>query len=301
MTDNRAELLDTALSAAVRGWHVFPCLPGRKQPALRANWQGIATTDPTRIRTWWRKIPYNIGIACGPSGLVVLDLDVPGHGVGQAAANVASGAQSLAELCIQHDEPYPSNTMVVQTPSGGYHLYYQSPQERIPNSAGKLAPRVDVRGAGGYVIARGSRTSEGAYETIRPRTPAPLPAWIGKLARQPDSPLVRPAGPRPISDGSAYADAVLGYEVENVAKAKEGNRNDTLFKSARSLGQLVAGGVLGVDIVRAELAQAAETAGLGRVEIARSIESGLKSGARMPRGRSRPASKPSAPEGRWAS
>lgn len=285
MIDSRAELLDAALSTAARGWHVFPCLPGRKQPALRVNWQEIATTDPARIRTWWRQAAYNIGIACGPSGLVVIDLDVPGHGDSQTMANVASGAQSLAELCIMHDEPYPSNTLVVQTPSGGYHLYYQSPQERIPNSAGKLAPLVDVRGAGGYVIAHGSRTSEGAYETIRPRTPAPLPAWIDELARQPDGRVIRPADPRPISDGSAYADAVLGYEVENVANATKGNRNNTLFKSARSLGQLVAGGVLNADSVRAGLAPAAETTGLERAEITRTIESGLKSGARMPRGR----------------
>lgn len=292
MIESRAELLDAALSAAARGWHVFPCLPGRKQPALRVNWQEIATTDPARIQSWWNQTAYNIGIACGPSGLIVIDLDVPRPGVDQTIPNVASGAQSLAELCIQHDEPYPSNTMVVQTPSGGYHLYYQSPQERIPNSAGKLAPRVDVRGIGGYVIAHGSRTSQGAYKTIRPRTPAPLPAWIGKLARQPDSPLVRHADPRPISDGSAYANAVLGYETETVASATQGNRNDTLFKSSRSLGQLVAGGILNADAVRVALTRAAEATGLGRVEITRTIESGLKSGARMPRGRPHSDSQP---------
>lgn len=298
MTDSRAELLDAAQSAAARGWYVFPCLPGRKQPALRISWQEIATTDTERIRAWWSRTAYNIGISCGPSGLVVIDLDVPRHGIDQAMANVASGAQSLAELCIEHDEPYPSNTMVVQTPSGGYHLYYRSPRERIPNSAGKFAPHIDVRGAGGYIVAHCSRTSQGSYKTIRPLSPAPLPTWISELARQPAGPPVRPADPRPISDGSAYADAVLGYEAENVARATEGHRNDTLFKSARSLGQLVAGGVLGVDTVRATLAQAAETTGLDRAEITRTIESGLKSGARMPRGRPRPESKFGTPQGR---
>ena len=66
----------SALAAADAGWHVFPCAPGSKRPALRENWQDLATTDPGRIRAWWARQPYNIGIACGPSGLVVIDLDV---------------------------------------------------------------------------------------------------------------------------------------------------------------------------------------------------------------------------------
>ena len=66
----------SALAAADAGWHVFPCAPGSKRPALRQNWQDLATTDQGRIRAWWARQPYNVGIACGPSGLVVIDLDV---------------------------------------------------------------------------------------------------------------------------------------------------------------------------------------------------------------------------------
>ena len=70
-------LLRSALEMASRGWHVFPCATGTKRPALKGNWQRHATTDPGRIRDWWAYRPYNIGISCGPSGLVVIDLDVP--------------------------------------------------------------------------------------------------------------------------------------------------------------------------------------------------------------------------------
>lgn len=49
------------------------------------------------------------------------------------------------------------------------------------------------------------------------------------------------------------------------------------------------------------LTQAAETTGLYRTEITRTIESGLKSGARMPRGRPRPESQLGTSKGRWAS
>jgi hypothetical protein len=88
----RPTLLTAALAAAERGWHVFPLRVGAKQPALRGydrcprtgacadnhqGWEQRATTDPDRIRAAWTGpgASFNVGIACGPSGLVVIDLD----------------------------------------------------------------------------------------------------------------------------------------------------------------------------------------------------------------------------------
>ncbi|MGH3246205.1 MAG: bifunctional DNA primase/polymerase, partial [Trebonia sp.] len=53
----RQALLRSALAAAMRGWPVFPCAPGGKRPALRRNWQDLATTDPDQIRDWWARAP----------------------------------------------------------------------------------------------------------------------------------------------------------------------------------------------------------------------------------------------------
>jgi hypothetical protein len=298
--DRTQDLLRAALSLAARGWHVFPCVPGRKHPALRVNWQEIATTDPERITAWWRRTAYNIAIACGPSNLVVLDLDVAGHGAGPVAGDALNGADTLARLCAEQGDPYPDGTTTVHTPSGGIHFYFQAPKEAVPNSAGRLVPLVDVRGAGGYVIACGSRTPQGLYRASGPASPSPLPAWIAELARQPVASPVPAATPSLIRDGSAYADAVLGYEADRVARAAVGSRNDTLFRAARSLGQLAAGGAISPDAVRAALTQAAETAGLGRAETTRTIESGLKSGTRMPRARPSSAPTPDAHEERLA-
>ena len=72
-------LLRSALDLAARGWHVIPCACGGKRPALSGNWQDLATTDTSRVGAWWTRTPYNIGIACGPSGLIVIDLDIA-HG-----------------------------------------------------------------------------------------------------------------------------------------------------------------------------------------------------------------------------
>ncbi|MEU9856364.1 bifunctional DNA primase/polymerase, partial [Streptomyces sp. NPDC047974] len=84
--------LQAALDAAARGWAVFPLRPGTKRPALHGEtrcpragacagghvkWEDRATTDPERITRAWTQAPFNIGLATGPSGLVVIDLDMP--------------------------------------------------------------------------------------------------------------------------------------------------------------------------------------------------------------------------------
>ncbi|WP_214317674.1 bifunctional DNA primase/polymerase [Nonomuraea sediminis] len=51
------------------------------------RWEHNATTHPARLAAWWRRAPINVGVACGPSNLLVIDLDLapaenvirPGH------------------------------------------------------------------------------------------------------------------------------------------------------------------------------------------------------------------------------
>src|SRR5439155_380434 len=66
-----------ALAAARRGWHVFPCHPESKRPAIK-QWEQQATIDEQQIHQWWPDYSRkNIGVATGPSGLLVIDLDRP--------------------------------------------------------------------------------------------------------------------------------------------------------------------------------------------------------------------------------
>jgi hypothetical protein len=280
-------LLRSALSLAERGWHVFPCVPGGKRPALRGSWQGHATTEPARIRAWWSQAAYNIGIACGPSGLVVIDLDVPHDNEELSPAegrSAVSGTDALAELCDQHRQPYPLPTYAVGTPSSGCHLYYAAPGSSVRNSAGRLGPHTDVRADGGYVIGDGSRIGEHAYTARDERTPAPLPPWIACLLKdKPPAGAGQPA-PRGGAQGTAYAMAALRDETRLVGIARPGTRNDTLNRAAFSLGQLVAAGLLPPLAVISTLASAAERAGLPMDEARRTIRSGLAAGTRSPRG-----------------
>ncbi len=140
-----------ALAYAERGVPVFPCMPGGKAPLTKSG-HLEATTDRARLNLWWRRWPRaNIGIPTGErSGLLVLDIDAD-----------KGGFASLEEWEVE--EPMPETAMV-RTGRGGIHYYFSYPADgsRIPNSASKLGPGLDVRGEGGYVLAPPSRT-EGDY------------------------------------------------------------------------------------------------------------------------------------------
>jgi hypothetical protein len=285
----------SALAAADAGWHVFPCAPGSKRPALRENWQDLATTDSGRIRAWWARRSYNIGIACGQSGLVVIDLDVARVArdgrdapVGQRGLDgPASGTDALERLCLAHGQRYPAGTYTVDTPSGGSHLYFTAPRAPVRNSAGRLGPLIDVRADGGYVVGDGSVIDGRRYAARGDFLPLalPLPAWLARLLRE------EPALPEftrslPVLDraqGQAYALTAFREETRRVAEARVGARNHTLNRAAFSLGQLVAAGLIPPLPVMTGLAGAAARAGLPADEARRTIRSGMAAGARKPR------------------
>jgi hypothetical protein len=277
-------LLCSALALAARGWHVFPCIPDGKRPALRGSWQDHATADPERVRVWWARASYNIGVSCGPSGLVVIDLDTPRTGQPSDSSAAWSGTHALAALCGQRGQPYPLPTYAVDTPSGGCHLYYTAPNGRIRNSAGRLGPLIDVRASGGYVIGKDSRVGGRAYTARDERTPVLLPAWIARLLCSNRSATTgESAAALRGAPGSAYAMAALREESRLVATARPGTRNDTLNRAAFSLGQLVAAGLLPPLAVTTALASAAEHSGLPVEEARRTIRSGMTAGSRRPR------------------
>jgi hypothetical protein len=292
--DGSGPLLRAALAMAARGWHVFPCVANGKRPVLRGNWQQHATTDPDRIRRWWEGTSYNIGVSCGPSGLVVIDLDV------DKDASGADGADSLARLCARVGQPRPSGTLTVCTPSGGTHLYFLAAGRPVRNSAGRLGPRIDVRADGGYVVGPGSRIGGRTYEVRGDAFPRPVPEWIIDALTAPDvssgtvssgtvsSGTVPPTRasqlPGPGTRGAtAYAMAALREETLRMAIAVDGTRHDTLNKAAFSLGQLVAAGLLPDLAVITSLADAARMSGLTDPDIARIIRAGLAAGAHHPR------------------
>lgn len=181
--------LDHALAYAARGWPILPLQPRGKAPlgALVPHGVKDATTDAATVRAWWAARPdANIGIATG-GRFFVLDVD-PRHG----------GEESLADLVAQHGD-LPA-TVECLTGGGGRHLYFAWPAgaQRL---AGKLGPGLDLKGAGGYVVAPPSVHPNGRSYTWEvgghpDDVPiAPAPRWLLDLAgpagaAQPDGSIV---------------------------------------------------------------------------------------------------------------
>ncbi|SHF82094.1 bifunctional DNA primase/polymerase [Streptoalloteichus hindustanus] len=282
-------LLRAAMSAAERGWPVMPLYPRSKRAVLR-DWEHRATVDPETIRHWWAAQPYNIGIATGPAGLVVLDLD-DAHGQPPpepwAAEGVAHGRDVLAVLARRAGAPPPPRTYTVATPRGGEHRYFLAPaHHHLRCTVGSLGWRVDTRASGGYVTGAGSVHNGRIYTVADPSPVAPLPEWLVTALTPP--PPREPAHPHlPSRRADAYLRAIVEDEADRVAHAVVGERNTTLFKAAATLGSLVAGGELDEHTARAVLDDAAAThlgvEGFTATESARTIDSGLRHGARQPR------------------
>lgn len=114
----------------------------------------------------------------------------------------------------------------VITASGGFHLWLAHPGERVPNSSGKLAPGVDVRGDNGYVILPPSRREDGAvYEwcpgDFLPEPPQMGPVLLEMLCQPPEPRSARPRAERG-SEGSLSG--LLGF----LGRSVNGERNTVL-------------------------------------------------------------------------
>jgi Bifunctional DNA primase/polymerase, N-terminal len=231
--------LGAALDYVRRGWRVFPtygisagrcdcgqaaCASPGKHPLIENGCKG-ATTNPTVIRGWSHRWPNaNVGIATGPeSDLLVIDLD---------------GADAIARFRSRFGHPA---CLQVRT-SRGVHLYYTYPVTASPisNSAGRLGPKMDVRGAGGYVNAPPSWHKDGMrYEWLPrgsgmttemgPACPALITALVA-LQAPPDPGPVPRLHLRP-SDPSGVARRVAAY-LARVGGRGEGSRNTTAYQIA---------------------------------------------------------------------
>jgi hypothetical protein len=288
-TDPRATLLGAGLAAAARGWRVFPISPGRKRPPAVRDWEHRATTDPARIERAWQAGAYNVGIACGPSSLVVIDVDRPKPGEVAPPAyrqpGIRDGGDVLAVLCEANDQPLPVDTYAVRTASGGTHLYFTAPPGiTLRNTAKRLGWLIDTRAHGGYVVAAGSTVDRHPYTVLVDENPAPLPGWLTDRLADPQPAPVTDRTTTPVTGSpSAYAAAALRGELDRVLAAADGTRNHTLNTAAFALGQLVAAGLLPRRLVDDALTLAGQAIGLPARECAKTIRSGLDSGGRTPR------------------
>lgn len=179
--------LTWALRLASQGFRVHPLQPNSKIPPAGSEWKADATDDPAIIRAWFTDDPRINYLVAPDEDHFVLDPDVKGE---------RNGIKNLEDLQdLYGDLP---DTLVVQTPSGGYHIYWQG---RAPVSAGKasLGGGIDVRGnvggKAGYVVGPGSTIDGKPYTVVTEHPIAPAPGWLIQLCEQPTvAPMKRPEG-----------------------------------------------------------------------------------------------------------
>ena len=198
--------LAAALALASIGIHVFPCKARAKEPATPHGFKD-ATVDPEQIARWWHAEPSrNVAAATGAvSGVFVIDVD---------------GPAAEAELRKLGDLPETATVFTAR----GAHRWFEYPDATcIRNSAGKLAPGVDVRATGGFVLVPPSIHPSGTrYRWAESGTTiAAAPSWLIEKVSAPAS------GVAAASPGE-WADLIA-------AGVPEGSRNCTLARLAGHL------------------------------------------------------------------
>lgn len=209
---SRPLLLEAALRYAELGYAVFPCAPGTKEPLTKSGFHD-ATIDSASIEAWWTERP-NANIGLPTAGLLVLDID--------------------AEATWLADEPEKQRELagapLSLTPSGGRHVVFRQPEGRQwRNTASALAPHVDTRADGGYIVAPPSAlpggkaycwTPDAEFDVPQDRLSEP-PAWLVQQL-----------------DGLASSSPTLAHVAACPAQGNEipsGQRNATLAKLAGTM------------------------------------------------------------------
>jgi Bifunctional DNA primase/polymerase, N-terminal/Primase C terminal 1 (PriCT-1) len=160
-------MIKTALALAAKGLHVFPLWPGTKKPRT-AHGLKDATVDPFVITEWWGEEPeLNIAVATGAvSGVFVIDVD-----------DIAAEGE-LARLEAAHCA-LPAT--VESLTARGRHVWFRHPGPPIKNTASVIAPKIDSRGDGGFVVVPPSLHPSGkryCWSVDSAKALAPAPAWL---------------------------------------------------------------------------------------------------------------------------
>ncbi|MCW2284941.1 RecA-family ATPase [Rhodoblastus acidophilus] len=282
-----------ALRLAEVGAPVFPCNT-HKNPLVK--WRAESTCDARTVEKWWRSFPDAIpAIDLAKAGLIVSDLDR--HG----------GPDGLQNFFDRVGDPTKFGAPMVATANGGVHLYFlNQPDAPFGNSAGEFKGLgVDVRGAGGYVIAPGATLPDGRQWRTEPGSPDLVEAFdTGKIPALPEriAAALR-AKPEPEAQAAtncdpltsaaaagererAWARVKLDAQAKELAETAKGGRNNALNEMAYSMGRCVGAGWISQEAVVTALEGACRANGSWRDDGPRTcratIASGLNAGLSQP-------------------
>jgi hypothetical protein len=195
-----------------------------KHPRLRA-WQSEASSDLQTVARWWTEWPdAGIGVATGAASRVwVLDCD---------------GNEALAwyrDRC-RSDGFVP--TRGART-GRGRHFWFRWPEGIVIRNAQGIAPGVDVRGEGGYVIApptlhRSGSRYEWLFNGAYSEAPEYAPEWLIELVKERPKPPPPPRVELPAKPTAREVRAVFRETVEHDPDVRRriGERAGGTFRAA---------------------------------------------------------------------
>lgn len=202
----------TARAFAAKGWHVFP-VKG-KEPLVR--WREPYQTLGGR----WADAT-GLGVGCGESGLVVVDIDAP-------------DAQTELERML--GRTLDSYETLTASTGKGTHFYFAAHGDPVTNARGAIPHGIDIRGDGGYVVLPPSQHPDGGtYRWTRRADPQPLPDELRALCTAaPDAtPPAEHTGPAGTLD--PWTRRAVEDETAAVRGTTQGGRNHRLFRAALKL------------------------------------------------------------------
>lgn len=224
--------LAAALKLAKAGLPIFPARASNKRPHVK-GWPNVATTDEARLRAWWGKWPNAMpAIPTGErSGIAVLDIDIK------------DGKDGMATLRSLGFGPATLSPVSIPTPTGGNHRYYRY-AEGLGSNAGKIGPGVDMRAAGGFVVAPGAFNGEGTYGPLDMAQLADLPEWPDKL-KPPPRVARKSSGEKTGRPFAEILDALMA--IPNNGTNKEADSRDWWLHIGMALHHETDGGEEGLD------------------------------------------------------
>lgn len=267
---HRSDNQSAALTLALAGLPVFPCIRGGKQP-LTAHGFHSASNNPRQVHRWWSRAPEaNIGIPTGrASGLVVVDVDV--HRTGDGFRNFAR----VTEIGLTARWAW-----MVRTPSGGMHAYFAAAPGKAQPCWSLPSRHIDFRGDGGYIVAPPSAVTI-ADGSTRPYSLLGFGDNAGTVDSVGLNRALAPPKPSPAPNGPPVGMPAAGASPDRlaawVAGRPEGARNGGLFWAACRMAEA------GHDFPQTAqvLGDAAASAGLPDAEAFRTIKSAYRTASRL--------------------
>lgn len=200
------------------GWKLYPFHSHSKHACFKAP-SSYATDSLSQLRRWHHQFDSpSWRVVTEPSGLVVLDLDVPlpvEFRSSDGTRHKHDGVAAMRDLVRTHGELPRRPTC--RTGGGGLSLWFRAPGVRV--SGKSLPPGVDLltgRSAAAVPPSRHHTLPRNYLWAIAPwECPAPeLPNWLLWLVEAPPGP------PRPVWAAPGPEDAQRGQRILQVATTK---------------------------------------------------------------------------------